>query len=332
MDASGGGGAGTAIQVYTCNGTAAQDWAYNSNDRTIRPTYNTSLCISYEGGGVQFRLRACDGSSVRQWNSDTRGYFVSVSSGLCMDAVNWGGSGTAIAAGNCNNATAQIWNPADSQTAWEWNDTSCPAGTTVQYQVNHETTNLADSGWVSNGTTSRVVRTTSSQGYTYNTQVQTRCYTSYVSSAWSGTGQASINKAVFRPGAATGWAYAPWSGRNGWGWSWDSPACGIGTNRSYIEESWTGVSNNAGGSVLYWLAPRTPNGPGNVWWYTADSTGGAAYVWYAPAANGRGDTFVSYPSGNLPYGVNVIARTQYRCVNPVTGRSATGDWTQSVNN
>lgn len=281
---------------------------------------------------MQLVLWTCDGNVARQWNSDTRGYFVSVSTGHCMDAVNWGGSGTPIAAGNCNNATAQIFNPSDSQTAWEWNDTSCPAGTTVQHQVNHETTNLADSGWASAGTTSRVVRTTSSQGYTYNTQVQTRCYTSYISSAWSGTGQASINKAVFRPGAATGWAFGVWSGRNGWGWSWDSPACGAGTNRSYIEESWIGTDNNSGGTVSYWMAPRTPNGPGNIWWYTANSTGGAAYIWYAPAGNGRGDTYVSYPVGTVPYGNNVIARTQYRCVNPVTGRSATGDWTQSVTN
>lgn len=84
--------------------------------------------------------------------------------------------------------------------------------------------------------------------------------------------------------------------------------------------------------MSYWMAPRTPNGPGNIWWYTANSTGGAAYIWYAPAGNGRGDTYVSYPVGTVPYGNNVIARTQYRCVNPVTGRSATGDWTQSVTN
>lgn len=331
MDAAGAGNTnGTPIQVYTCNGTAAQDWAYNSNDRTIRPTYNMNLCMSNQGGGMQIVLWTCDGSTARQWNSDTRGYFVSVSGGHCMDAVNWGGSGTAIAAGGCNNATAQIWNPSDSQTAWEWADAPCPAGTTVEYRVNHQMTNIADSGWIGNGTTSRLVRTTSSQGYTYTTQVQSRCYTTYTTSAWSGTGQSNFNKAVLRPGGVSGWAFGVWGARDGWGWSWDSPACGVGTNRSYIEESWMGVNNNGGGSIEYWLSPRQPNGPGNVWWYTANSTSGAVYVWYAPDAGGRGNTWVGHPSGPIMYGLDVVARAQYRCNNPTTGREATGDWSQSA--
>jgi prepilin-type N-terminal cleavage/methylation domain-containing protein len=333
IDAAGAGNTnGTPIQVYTCNGTAAQDWAYNSNDRTIRPTYNMNLCISHQGGGVQFVLWTCDGSTARQWNYDTRGYFVSVSAGHCMDAVNWGGSGTPIAAGNCNGATAQIWNPSDSQTAWEWADASCPAGTTVEYRVDHQMTNVANSGWISNGTTSRLVRTTAPQGYTYTTQVGARCYSSYDAGSWSANGSSSINKAVLRPGNAYGWAFGVWGDRRGWGWSWASPVCGTGTNKTYIEESWMGTDNNAGGGTEYWLSPRQPNGPGNIWWYTLNSTSGAAYIWYGPDANDRGDTWVGHPSGPIMYGLNVAARTQYRCNNPTTGREATGDWSQSVIN
>ncbi len=331
MDAAGAGNTnGTVVQVYNCNGTAAQDWAYNSNDRTIRPTYNMNLCVTNQGTGMQLVLWTCDGHVARQWNSDTRGYFVSNSNGACMDAENWGGSGSRINAQGCNNATAQIWNPSDSQTAWDWADASCPAGTTVEYRVNHQMTNVADSGWIGNGTTSRLVRTTTPQGYTYTTQVGTRCYTSFTSSAWSGNGASSVNKAVLRPGNAYGWTFGVWGDRRGWGWSWASPACGAGTNKTYIEESWMGVNNNSGGSIEYWLSPRTPNGPGNVWWYTANSTGGAAYVWYGPDGNDRGDTWVSHPSGPIMYGLDVVARTQYRCHNPTTGRDAYGDWSQSA--
>lgn len=333
IDAAGAGNTnGTVIQVYTCNGTAAQDWAYNSNNRTIRPTYNMNLCVTNQGAGMQLVLWTCDGSTARQWTYDTRGYLVSVSTGHCMDAVNWGGSGTAIAAGNCNNATAQIWNPSDSQTAWRWAATACPTGTTVEYRANNQTTALSDSGWFSTGTTPLTIRTTSSQGFTYTTQAQSRCYTAFTTSAWSANGSSSIVKAVLRPGAATGWVFGVWGDRRGWGWSWDSPACGLGTNRTYIEESWMGVNNNSGGSIEYWLSPRTPNGPGNVWWYTANSSGGAPYIWYAPAANGRGDTWVGHPSGPIMYGLDVIARTQYRCNNPTTGREAYGDWTQTGTN
>lgn len=334
IDAAGGSSAaGTAIQIYDCNGSAAQDWSYDSGDGTFRLSGARSTCIQQMNKGAQVRLQTCDGGTDQQWAADYRGWYINAYTGFCLDGANYGtANGTPIITWDCTGGTAQIWNPADSQSAWVWGATSCPAGTSVEYHANNQATSLADSGWFSTGTTARTVRTTVNQGYTYTTQVRTRCYSGYVTSSWSGTGSSYLVKAVYRPGDATGWVFGAWPGRNGWGWSWDSPACGAGTNRSYIEESWTGTTNNAGGTWLYWLAPRTPNGPGNIWWYTADSTGGAAYVWYAPASNGRGDTYVSYPSGNLPYGVNVIARTLYRCVNPVTGRSAQGDWTQSVTN
>lgn len=333
IDAAGAGNTnGTVVQVYTCNGTPAQDWAYNSNDRTIRPTYNMNLCVTNQGSGMQLVLWTCDGNAARQWNYDTRGYLVSVSNGQCMDAANWGPSGSPINAWNCNNATAQIFNPSDTQTAWDWADTACPAGTTVEYRVDHQMTNVANSGWISNGTTSRLVRGTQPQGYTYTTQVGARCYSAFDPGAWSANGSSSIVKAVLRPGSAYGWAFGVWGDRRGWGWSWASPACGAGTNKSYIEESWMGVNNNSGGSIEYWLSPRQPNGPGNVWWYTANSSSGAAYIWYAPDANDRGDTWVGHPSGPIMYGLDVTARTLYRCHNPTTGREASGDWTQTVMN
>jgi hypothetical protein len=287
-----------------------------------------ALCLSNQGTDTQVVLWTCDSSTARQWNYDTRGYFVSVSNGQCMDTENWGGSGAKINLRGCNNATAQIFNPSDPDTAWTWNNISCPTGTTLENSVNYQTTNLTDSGWSAIGTTNRIVRTTSSQGFTYTTQVRARCYTGYAT-ATSATGQASINKAVYRPGAATGWAFGVWGDRRGWGWSWDSPACGIGTNRTYIEESWMGVNNNGGGTIEYWLSPRVGNGPGNVWWYTANSSSGADYIWYAPYSNGRGETYVGHPSGPIMYGLDVTARTLYRCNNPTTGREASGDWTQT---
>lgn len=332
MDAAGGSSApGTLVQIYACNGSAAQDWARNGIDGTFSLSSDRSTCIQQMNRGAQLRLQTCDGASDQQWTAGANGVYTNVYNGLCMDAQSQGtANGTPIIAWDCNGSKAQIWNPIDSTTAWEWPGASCPAGASVEYRVNYQTTALADSGWTSAGSTPRIVRTTVNQGYTYITQAQSRCYTAYTTSAWSGTGYSGLVKAVFEPGAATGWIFTAWAARNGWGWSWDSPACGAGTTRSYIEDSWTGLQNNPGGSYLYWLSPRTPNGVGNVGWYRAESTGGASYVWWAPYSNGRGDTTVDYPSGNMRAGVDVAARTQYRCVNTVTGRSATGDWTTSV--
>jgi prepilin-type N-terminal cleavage/methylation domain-containing protein len=329
IDAAGGGNTnGTPIQVYVCNGTAAQDWAYNSNDRTIRPTYNMNLCVTNQGAGMQLVLWACDGHVARQWNYDVQGYLVSVSNGQCMDAANWGGSGTPINVWGCNNATAQIWYPSDSQTAWRWAATSCPAGTTVEYRANNQTTALSDSGWFSTGATNYTIRTTVNQGFTYTTQVQSRCYNSYATSSWSGVSQASVNKAVLRPGNAYNWSFYMLANRSQWGWYFASPACGAATDRSYLEDTWIGTNNNAGGGILYWLAPRTPNGPGHVWWWYEQASGGVTQLWYDVDSNGNGSTGVTYP-GSAPAGVNVTARAQYRCVNWTTGRAAYGDWYQT---
>lgn len=328
--ASGGTAAGTAIQLYDCNGTAAQDWSYDSGDGTLRRSDARTTCIQDMGKGAQLRLQNCNGSTSQRWNANASGWYVNASSNLCIDVASWGtANGTAIVTWDCTNATIQIWNPTDSQSAWTWTPTSCPAGTTVRYQARNLATGLATSSWFSTGATPRTVRTTVNQGHTYTTEVQAQCYSAYDTSNWSGVGSSWLVKAVYKPGDAYGWAFSVWGGRNGLSWSWASPACGAGTNKSYIEDNWVGLNNNSGGSLYYWLAPRTPNGPGNVWWWTANSTGGAAYIWYSPDGNDRGSTYVDRPSGNMPYGVDVRAQTQYRCVNPVTGRSATGDWTVS---
>lgn len=328
IDANGGGGVNTVIQIYACNGTAAQDWAYNSNDKTIRPTYNTNLCITNPGKGIQLTLQTCDGNIVRQWSRYDDGTFHSVSGNYCMDATNFGtANGTTITPWDCNGATAQIWNPSDSQSAWKWSAISCPAGTNPDYRVNWQTTALADSGWkaASDAINQRDVRTTVNQGYTYTTQVQSRCYNAYATSSWSGTGSASLQKAVLEPGGPSNWSYYMYGNRSQWGWWFSSPTCGAATSISYQEDSWIGVNNNGGGSILYWLGPRTPNGPGYITWYYADSTGGITQDWYAPDGSNNGTTWVTYP-GSAPYGVDVQARARYRCVNWTTGRSAYGDW------
>lgn len=332
MDANGGGtGSGTLIQIWTCNGTAAQDWAYNSTDKTIRPTYAMNMCVTAGALGAQLTLGTCDGATSRQWNRGDSGYFQNVANSGCMDAASWGtANGTSIGSWNCSGATAQIWNPIDSQTAWVWPDVACPAGTTAGYQVNNQTTAQADSGWISTGASSRVVRSTVNQGYTYTTQAQARCSSSYATSPWSSTSQSNITKAVLPPPAPSGWSF--WKNdanryNMSWGWNFTF-ACGAGTNRYYIEDEWI----NAPGNPVYWLSPRQPNGVGTVGWWTADSTSGSPYVVYGP--NATMQTLASY-AGAAPAtaGLAVSGRAQGYCSNPVTGRSSVyGPWGQGWGN
>lgn len=327
MDANGAGGAGTVIQIYGCNGTAAQDWAWNSNDKTIRPTYNLGLCVNMNGRGSQLTLTACGSpiAATQQWSRYDDGTFHSISGGYCMDDSNWGtANGNVIGSWDCNGGTAQVWNPADTQNAWTWPNVTCNGNASPQYQVNYQTSGLADSGWSNIGTSNRIVRTTVNQGYTYTTQVQAQCVSPYASGSWSATGQSNIQKAILPPSTATGWSFSEnAANRANMTWTWTfSMGCGAGTNLYYLEDDWL----SGPGNPVYWTAPRTPNGAGAVGWWTADSTGGAPYTTYGPNPTLK-NTSSYYSSVGTPAPTNSV-QTQERvegyCQNPVTGR--TGIW------
>lgn len=88
-----------------------------------------------------------------------------------------------------------------SISTWNWNTTTCPAGTTARYQYKY----IADWGYTSPwygpyaALTSRTWDT-ASQGYEYIVQVQTHCYTAFYTSNWSGTGQDNYIRPVSNPG------------------------------------------------------------------------------------------------------------------------------------
>lgn len=88
-----------------------------------------------------------------------------------------------------------------SITTWSWNATACPAGTTARYQYQY----IADWGYNSpwygpNTGLLSLTWDTTSQGYQYTIPIQTHCYTSFTTSGWSGTGQASYIRPVTAPG------------------------------------------------------------------------------------------------------------------------------------
>ncbi len=68
---------GTKLRIYTCNGSAAQQWVVES-DSTIRLKENTGYCIDRPGGatanGTQPQLYTCNGTSSQTWNVNTRVY------------------------------------------------------------------------------------------------------------------------------------------------------------------------------------------------------------------------------------------------------------------
>lgn len=113
IDVNGGNSAnGTAIQLYDCNGTAAQQWAYNSG--VLRVFGDVNKCLDVTGGvpdnGTPLQLYDCNGTAAQQWQALADGSLKSDLSGRCLDAR--GGAtdnGTRLQIFDCNGSNAQKW-------------------------------------------------------------------------------------------------------------------------------------------------------------------------------------------------------------------------------
>jgi chitinase len=98
------------IQVYTCNGTNAQDWTVNSNG-TLTVLGN---CLDVAGAGTAngtlVDLYPCNGTGAQSWVHESDGELVNTNSGKCLDDTGWGGSGTQVQIWACADTANQQWN------------------------------------------------------------------------------------------------------------------------------------------------------------------------------------------------------------------------------
>ena len=98
------------IQVYTCNGTSAQDWTVNSNG-TLTVLGN---CLDVAGAGTAngtlVDLYPCNGTGAQSWVHESNGELVNTNSGKCLDDTGYGGSGTQVQIWACADTSNQQWN------------------------------------------------------------------------------------------------------------------------------------------------------------------------------------------------------------------------------
>ena len=98
------------IQVYTCNGTNAQNWTVNSNG-TLTVLGN---CLDVDGAGTAngttVDLYPCNGTGAQSWVHESNGELVNTNSGKCLDDTGWGGSGTQVQIWACADTANQQWN------------------------------------------------------------------------------------------------------------------------------------------------------------------------------------------------------------------------------
>lgn len=101
---------GTAIQLYTCNGTSAQSW-------TLVPDHTLQVltdCMDVTNGattsGTKVQLHTCNGTAAQQWQADSSGELVNPVSGLCLTDTSAGATnGTQLTIATCTAGTGQRW-------------------------------------------------------------------------------------------------------------------------------------------------------------------------------------------------------------------------------
>jgi Glycosyl hydrolase family 12/Ricin-type beta-trefoil lectin domain len=97
------------VQVYTCNGTNAQQWTVASGN-TLQAL---GMCLDVNGGGTAngttVDLYTCNGTGAQVWIPQSNGELVNPQSGKCLDDTNWGGSGTQLQIWDCGDGANQQW-------------------------------------------------------------------------------------------------------------------------------------------------------------------------------------------------------------------------------
>jgi chitinase len=97
------------VQVYTCNGTNAQDWTVGSGN-TLQVL---GSCLDVDGAGTAngtlVDLYSCNGTGAQVWEPQSNGELLNPESGKCLDDTGYGGSGTQVQIWACADTSNQQW-------------------------------------------------------------------------------------------------------------------------------------------------------------------------------------------------------------------------------
>ncbi len=101
----------TPVQVYTCNGTNAQQWTVVQAGSTLQAL---GMCMDINGGGTAdgttVDLYTCNDTGAQVWEPQSDGALYNPQSNKCLDDTNWGGSGTQLQIWDCTGNANQQWN------------------------------------------------------------------------------------------------------------------------------------------------------------------------------------------------------------------------------
>ncbi|WP_414637891.1 RICIN domain-containing protein [Actinophytocola sp.] len=101
---------GTAVQLYDCNATAAQQWAVNADGsiRALGKCLDVTSASTADGAKIQ--LWDCNGTGAQRWTVTGARDIVNVAANKCLDATgNSSANGTRLQIWTCSGAANQKW-------------------------------------------------------------------------------------------------------------------------------------------------------------------------------------------------------------------------------
>ncbi|MEY9964375.1 chitinase [Streptacidiphilus sp. MAP12-16] len=102
---------GTAVQLYDCNGTAAQSWTVASNGSLQALGKCMDITAAGTANGTQVQLYDCNGTGAQQWKHQSNGTLLNPASGRCLDATGpSSANGTRLQIWDCAGSANQQWN------------------------------------------------------------------------------------------------------------------------------------------------------------------------------------------------------------------------------
>jgi beta-glucanase (GH16 family) len=101
---------GTAVQLWDCNGTAAQQWTVGA-DGTVRAL---GKCMDVSGAGTAngtvVQLWDCNGTGAQRWTRTAANEFINPNSNKCLDATGVSSAnGTRLQIWSCSGGANQKW-------------------------------------------------------------------------------------------------------------------------------------------------------------------------------------------------------------------------------
>ena len=107
------------VQVFTCNGTAAQRWTYVPGEGGT--LHALGRCLDVSGGGTangaKVQLWQCNGTGAQRWIPGPDSSLINPQSGRCLDdPAASTADRTQLQIYDCNATVAQRWTPTPTPT------------------------------------------------------------------------------------------------------------------------------------------------------------------------------------------------------------------------